>query len=925
MERGAPVVLQRQAPLYDQALKHERREIAMADDVWSVKLDLREPTAVLSRSAPEELQTCRRLMSASPRGQLLPPLSPVPSMRALPAPAPSAPSSSVVEGYGTFCTELLDAAPDMDEAFAILRPGLTARPNEEEEARAAAVTCISSHWRGAVHRRFFAKLRNADHAARHIQSAWAAAMTRVATKQELQRIHEEDRKLHTRLMYELGQDWFQVKQQRRVEVHMCSLTIPESRRGQFEGYQALQAAQITRVFRLIDPKRDVIFVAPKYLHEDLLDYYSKIMQYRGVKNPPGRFQVVVPEHMGLTPQLSLAQALLCSPKALRRLQKLLSGRRAYMIPDVVTQTELKLCSILKLPLLGAGPRNMALLASKSNAKKLAQLADLPVGPWAVDLYDEDEFFTALAGLVVQHPEVQTWLFKIEDERDARGHAYIDLGRLREISDAIRAAGSNAGFSYSGSPGNMPEDPTVVGASAGEVRALLKRHVPRKAMLCNRRVYPDFAAWLAEASRVGAVIQAVPDGILSQTSVHLQIDPDGATSVLGSSEALMCAPFVRAASWYPHTRGSWEVLQEVGLRMGRVLAAKGLVGFASIDVVFFNNPHYDAVQYAQLEREPTPAVIGTDTPVDPQQLMFGGLRSPSPEMSSASSSKYGYGGGARDAALRGGAASPPSLPESRQADYELAVQLQDLQPRRLARDPVSLMLGTAPEVGASPASRYACWVVDVDARLTDDAAALFPMQFIAQLRLEASSGALRLVPGTSSQGEQVQRQAQGQAQGQTQAGPGPGPEQADQSGVACGLAERSQRWALVSHAAMAPGLDSLSYQSVFQAVKMRGVSFDLFHNVGCVFTFLDVFHSLFSFLAVERSVEACAKRMTSAVGAVADTSGLRRSGGKAAAPLPRDAPAPPGQETDGQDRLSITDVQVALRSALRRWSREKEAA
>jgi len=63
---------------------------------------------------------------------------------------------------------------------------------------------------------------------------------------------------------------------------------------------------------------------------------------------------------------------------------------------------------------------MTLLSSKSNAKKLVQLSELPVGPWAVDIYDEDEFFAAFAGLVVKHPRVRTWLFKIDDESNSRG-------------------------------------------------------------------------------------------------------------------------------------------------------------------------------------------------------------------------------------------------------------------------------------------------------------------------------------------------------------------------------------------------------------------------------------------------------------------------------------------------------------------------
>merc|ERR1719199_1289197 len=84
----------------------------------------------------------------------------------------------------------------------------------------------------------------------------------------------------------------------------------------------------------------------------------------------------------------------------------------------------------------------------------------------------------------------------------------------------------------------------------------------------------------------------------------------------------------------------------------------------------------------------------------------------------------------------------SLPESRQADYELALRLQEeSQPE--PRDAVSLMLGN--RMYASPISRWACWVVDVDAHLTDEAVALFPLQFVAQARFDQATGDLRITP------------------------------------------------------------------------------------------------------------------------------------------------------------------------------------
>merc|ERR1712050_696304 len=136
-------------------------------------------------------------------------------------------------------------------------------------------------------------------------------------------------------------------------------------------------------------------------------------------------------------------------------------------------------------------------------------------------------------------------------------------------------------------------------------------------------------------------------------------------------------------------------------------------------------------------------------------------------------------------------------------------------------------------------------------------------------------------------------------------------------------EKSCRWALVSHVAHSPGLDKMSYQSLFQAAKMRGISFDLFHNIGCVFTFLDVFHSLFSLLAVEKTPENCAKRLAGAVSALAEgqPAAKGQTGARTNSKIsaPRDAPLPPGHETEGGDCLGVTDVQTALRTALRRWS------
>ena len=112
-------------------------------------------------------------------------------------------------------------------------PALPAPPSQAE-LESTAVTSIAASWRRFRQRRSYVEQRRRHRAARRIQSAWSAGQIRSATRLELMRREEEERKLQTMMLYQLGQDWFQArcttittliglckaKAMRRVEVHV---------------------------------------------------------------------------------------------------------------------------------------------------------------------------------------------------------------------------------------------------------------------------------------------------------------------------------------------------------------------------------------------------------------------------------------------------------------------------------------------------------------------------------------------------------------------------------------------------------------------------------------------------------------------------------------------------------------------------------
>ena len=50
------------------------------------------------------------------------------------------------------------------------------------------------------------------------------------------------------------------------------------------------------------------------------------------------------------------------------------------------------------------------------------------------LNDEQEFLLSLAKLIANNLYVHTWLFKIDDEFNGRGHAYLNIDQVRPLSN-----------------------------------------------------------------------------------------------------------------------------------------------------------------------------------------------------------------------------------------------------------------------------------------------------------------------------------------------------------------------------------------------------------------------------------------------------------------------------------------------------------
>jgi hypothetical protein len=60
------------------------------------------------------------------------------------------------------------------------------------------------------------------------------------------------------------------------------------------------------------------------------------------------------------------------------------------------------------------------------------MADVPVPIGAHDIYDQKAFITQLTTLIAHNLYINTWIFKIDDEFNGRGHASLNVEQIKTI-------------------------------------------------------------------------------------------------------------------------------------------------------------------------------------------------------------------------------------------------------------------------------------------------------------------------------------------------------------------------------------------------------------------------------------------------------------------------------------------------------------
>jgi hypothetical protein len=280
---------------------------------------------------------------------------------------------------------------------------------------------------------------------------------------------------------------------------------------------------------------DFVFVATRRPEAEVIDHYASLLGRQGREIVRRRFHVLeVPDASGR----SVAAKLLDRTDLVDELGGLIADRPALIEPWNVTEAEVEVARRLGVPINGTAPR-LRTMGFKSEGRRIFRQAGVPVPEGVEDVRSVTDVVEATTAIRAVHPSATRVVLKLDDSGAGDGNVVLDL----DEPHLTRALGA------------LPE-------------------------------------WYLRDLATGAVVEERVSGQrFASPSAQVDVLPDGKVVVLATHEQVLGGPEdqVYLGCRFPADPAYAPILARHAAAAGEVLAARGVVGRASIDFAAAQDP------------------------------------------------------------------------------------------------------------------------------------------------------------------------------------------------------------------------------------------------------------------------------------------------------------------------------------------------
>jgi hypothetical protein len=327
-----------------------------------------------------------------------------------------------------------------------------------------------------------------------------------------------------------------------TSVIVPSLSLDQGEMARIPGITYYEERLLFLLLRLRNPRARLIYITSQPIHPMVLDYYLHLLV--GIPASHARARLTLFCVYDTSPR-SLTEKIVERPRLLERIVTAIGDpTQAYLTVFNATPAERSLAVRLGIPMNAMDPR-LTFWGSKTGSRRLFREADIDLPCGHEDLHDVNEVVAALLDIHKQRPGAKHALLKLNESFSGEG---------------------NARFTF---------PPTTTKSAIREALQHLQLSLENETT----------ESYLAKFAHGGGIVEEMIEASeVSSPSAQLRINPQGDVLLSSTHEQVLGGPNgqVYLGCLFPAADEYRSTIQELGLRIGKALAEKGVIGRFSVD-------------------------------------------------------------------------------------------------------------------------------------------------------------------------------------------------------------------------------------------------------------------------------------------------------------------------------------------------------